>query len=136
VKLSVGRSGAGRTGASNPKRHQAILARPFSVIASLTTPIVRSPAFTIPGVAVASPARINPPSSPIVKPLAFSSDSVQPPGQPVAGQARDLCGQVIGPLLTSCTRHDTFQAYGERSIRGALQLWQVIHNDLPTRSLA
>ena len=33
VNLSVGRSGADGTGQSNPKRHQAIIVRPFSVIA-------------------------------------------------------------------------------------------------------
>ncbi len=33
MNLSVGRSGADGTGASNPKRHQAIIVRPFSVIA-------------------------------------------------------------------------------------------------------
>jgi hypothetical protein len=68
-----------RDGAEHP-RHRTIIDRPFSVIASLTTPSVRSPDFTIPGVAVASPARINPPSNPIVKPLAFSSDLAQPFG--------------------------------------------------------
>jgi hypothetical protein len=38
------------------------------VIASLTTPSARPLAFTIPGIAVASPARINP----TVKHLAFN----------------------------------------------------------------
>jgi hypothetical protein len=62
------------------ERHRTIIVRPFFVIASLTTPSVRPLTSTIPGVAVASPARINPPSSPIVKPWAFSSDSAQPFG--------------------------------------------------------
>jgi hypothetical protein len=44
--------------AANPKRHRTIIVRPLSVIAGLTTPSVRSPASTIPRVAVATPARI------------------------------------------------------------------------------
>ena len=72
------------------------------MIASRTTPSVRPLASTIPGVAVASPARINLPNSPIVRVLAFNAASVQPSGQPaseradlLAGQAPYLFGHVI-----------------------------------------
>jgi hypothetical protein len=62
----------------HPKRHQTIIDRPLSVIASLTMPTDRPATSTIPGVALAYPRRINPRSNPIVKPSAFSSDSLQP----------------------------------------------------------
>jgi hypothetical protein len=70
------------------------------VIASLTTPSARPPVSTIAGVAVAKPARINPPSNPIVKPLAFRSDSGT--ALRVAGQhferADLFAGQARGPV--------------------------------------
>jgi hypothetical protein len=69
------------TGDGGP-RDRTIFDRPFSVIASLTTPSVRPPALTTPGVAVARSARINPPTTPIGKPLAFSAASVHPSRQP------------------------------------------------------
>src|ERR1700692_929044 len=45
-------------------------------------------------VAVASPARINLPSNPIVKPLAFNTASVQPSGQPASISSALICSPV------------------------------------------
>jgi hypothetical protein len=85
--MITGPDGNGRghrvAGARRPRchSHRTIIVRPFSVIASLTTPTDR-PATSIPGIAVAYPRRINAPSKPMVKPLAFISASEQPGSRP------------------------------------------------------
>jgi hypothetical protein len=82
------------------ERHRTIIDRPFSVFASLTIPTDRPATSTIPGVAFAYPRRINAPSSPILKPLAFISASAHPFGNS-ASVSSALIWSPVSPLRPS-----------------------------------
>jgi hypothetical protein len=81
---------------------QATACRPRSVIVSQVTLIGRTPACTVPGLAVASPSSTKRPNIPIVKPCANKTDSVHPAGERASIRSARFCS-APGPLFRGLT---------------------------------